>query len=255
MKDFIIKNSLYFLKKLSIFVFWILIWQIAYLIIGRDIYVPSPFNVFLVLKDLIFLNRFWISVGASLSRVLLGLIASILIGLIFGVICGLNDFFYEILNPFVVAIKATPVMSFIIVAIIWFSSSGVPIFICFLMCFPIIWTSVVAGIKNVDSKLLEMSTIYNVSKIKILKGIYLPTVAPFFKAAVVTSLGLGWKVSVAAEVLSHPRNSIGSNLHSSKAYLDTPSLFAWTIVVITLSIIFEMVFSYLLKKSSRRISN
>jgi NitT/TauT family transport system permease protein len=54
-----------------------------------------------------------------------------------------------------------------------------------------------------------------------------------------TALGIGWKVTVAAEVLSHPRFSIGTYLYESKAYLNTPQLFAWTLVIILLSFIFE----------------
>ncbi|KXZ40436.1 Binding-protein-dependent transport system inner membrane component [Alkalithermobacter thermoalcaliphilus JW-YL-7 = DSM 7308] len=74
------------------------------------------------------------------------------------------------------------------------------------MCFPIIWTNVVTGVKNVDKKLLQMAKVYKVKNTVILKRIYLPSITPYVSAAFITSLGLGWKVSVAAEVLSHPKN-------------------------------------------------
>jgi NitT/TauT family transport system permease protein len=64
----------------------------------------------------------------------------------------------------------------------------------------------------------------------------------------ITSLGLGWKVTVAAEVLSSPKFSIGTKLYKAKIYIESEQLFAWTIVVIVLSLILEYIFKYFLKK-------
>lgn len=248
MMNFITKNKKNFLNKILIFTFWIFVWQIIYLIIQRDIYVPSPFNVFLRLTELVFMSSFWKSIAFSMYRVFIGLLLSILLGIIFGIISSMNKYIYELILPIMTIIRSTPVLSFIIIALIWFSSSNVPIFICFLMCFPIIWTNILTGIKNVDIKLLEMAGLYRVRGRRILKEIYIPSVMPYFTAACINCLGLGWKASVAAEVLSHPRYAIGSHLHSAKAYLDTNELFAWTMMVILLSLLFENLFAQLIRR-------
>jgi NitT/TauT family transport system permease protein len=251
MKDFIIKDKYVIFKKIAIALFWIGIWQVAYWIIGRDIYVPSPFSVFVALYELVQQPSFWKTVFFSIYRVAVGLLLSIVLGVFFGILAGLHSLFYEVMRPMMSAIKSTPVISFIIIALLWFSSTNVPIFISFLLCFPIVWTNIIAGIHNVDAKLLEMAKIYRVKPLAILRHIYLPSIMPYFSAAVLTAFGLGWKVSVTAEVLSHPRNAIGSNLHSAKAYLDTPALFAWTFVVIVLSILFESFFAIWIKGKRR----
>lgn len=247
MKDSTIKDKRSIFKKITIGLFWLLIWQLAYWYIGRDLYVPSPVSVFTALFGMVQEVSFWRIISFSIYRVFVGLVLSIGLGVLLGIVAGLNRLVFDIMKPLMSAIKATPVISFIIIALIWFTSSNVPIFIAFLMCFPIVWTNVVLGIHSVDTKLLEMAQVYRLQKSAILKNIYLPSIRPYFTAAVLTSLGLGWKVSVAAEVLSHPRNAIGSNLHSAKAYLDTPGLFAWTLVVIGLSVTFEHLFTYLIK--------
>jgi NitT/TauT family transport system permease protein len=236
-----IKDKKLKLNKVFILLFWILVWQIAHMAIGRDIYVPSPVSVFERLSELILTELFWTTVFYSIYRVILGILVSVILGVVLGVVSSLNESIFNILNPLIIAIKSTPVISFIIIALIWFKSSNVPIFICFLMCFPIIWTNVVEGIRNTDGKLLEMVKVYKVKNSLILKRVYLPSIIPYFNAALITSLGLGWKVSVAAEVLSHPRNSIGSQLYSAKIYLDSSDLYAWTLVVIILSFLFEYV--------------
>lgn len=235
-------------SKLAIGIFWILIWQISYMIVGRELYLPSPFNVMKRVYELIFEISFWRAVYYTIYRVFAGIIISVILGLILGIASGLNKQIYDFVQPMMVAIKSTPVMSFIIIALIWFSSSTAPIFICFLMCFPIIWTNTVQGIRSVDNRLLEMARIYKVRTKRVLKDIYIPSIRPYFISSFISALGLGWKVTVAAEVLSSPRNSIGTNLFQSKAYLDSVSLFAWTVVVIVLSFLFENTFTYFVKK-------
>lgn len=252
MKDSTIKNKRKPLNKIAVCIFWIAVWQMIYFMIQRDIYVPSPFSVFIRLKELILLSVFWKSVAYSIYRVMVGLILSILFGISIGIVSSLNDYVYDLIHPLMTAIKSTPVLSFIIIALIWFSSSNVPIFICFLMCFPVVWTNVVTGIRNVDVKLLEMAKVYRVKKSMILRRIYLPSIIPYFSAACITCLGLGWKVSVAAEVLSHPRNAIGSHLYSAKVYLDSSELFAWTVVVILLSLLFESLFAQFIRRMTMR---
>lgn len=249
MKDsIIIDKFIKFIKYSAILMFWLGVWQVVHIGIGRDVYVPSPFVVFETLFHLIKEKNFWLIVYHSMYRVAVGVMFSFIFGVALGILSGLSKWVYAVFHPFMVVVKSTPVISIIIIALIWLKSSNVPIFISFLMCFPIIWSNTVVGIHNVDNKLLQMAKVYAVPKFQILKQIYIPSLAPYLRAAMVTALGLGWKVSVAAEVLSHPRFAIGSELHSSKAYVDTPSLFAWTLVVVLLSLMFELVFAALINK-------
>lgn len=249
MKHFtILKNKITI--RILIIIFWIGMWEIASLMINREVYLPSPFSTAKALLMLATTWKFWYSIGMTFLRVVFGFIISCLSGVILGIICGLNRFFYELLNPIVIAIKSTPVLSVIIIALIWFQSGQVPVFVCFLMCFPIIWTNVVQGIRQVDRGLLQMTQVYKVKKALVIKGVYIPSVLPYIGAGVITALGLGWKVTVAAEVLSNPRFSIGGHLYSAKAYLESPQLFAWTCVVVIMSFAFE----YMLKHMMRKIN-
>jgi NitT/TauT family transport system permease protein len=59
---------------------------------------------------------------------------------------------------------------------------------------------------------------------------------------------MAWKAGISAEVLSTPNNAIGTELYFAKTYLETPSLFAWTAVVIVLSVIIEKLFVFVLEK-------
>lgn len=233
-------------KKLSI-LFWIILWHIIALVLNREVYLPTPINTIKALFNIIQTKGFFISIFYTLFRVFTGFFISFLLGIILGLFSSFNRHIYDLLNPLVISVKSTPVISIIIIFLSWFKSGTVPIIITFLMCFPIIWTNVVEGVKNTDKLLVDMAKVYKVSKYNILKHIYLPSILPYIVSGSLTALGLGWKVAVAAEVLSQPNYSIGAHLYDSKIYLETESLFAWTLVVIILSFIFEYFFKYVIK--------
>lgn len=240
-------------KKICILLFWILIWELCSLFINESILLPSPIEVFKTLIQLMGQTYFWNCVFGSIGRVILGLILSIGLGIILGIVSGLNKFIEELLDPLLIAVKATPVMSIIIIALVWFKSSNVVIFTAILICFPIIYTNVLEGIKSVDVSLIQMAQVYSVKKKYIILDIYLPCIKNYIVSGILMCLGIGWKVSVASEILSIPRYSIGLNLLNAKSTLETAELFAWTIVVVLLSFAFEVIFKYYLKRANNNL--
>lgn len=248
MKNSITKELRRSTRKILILVFWVLVWELCSLFINNPLLLPSPIEVTKVLFFLTGKTYFWKSVFNSVATVISGLVLSIGIGIIVGVAAGLIPFIEELLEPLMVVIKATPVMSIIILALVWFKSSNVVIFTSILICFPIIYTNVLQGIKAVDKQLIQMANIYRVKNKYIIKDIYLPSIKHYIVSGILMCLGIGWKVSVASEILSTPRYSIGLNLLNAKSTLETAELFAWTIVVVLLSFIFELIFRYYIKK-------
>jgi NitT/TauT family transport system permease protein len=77
-------------------------------------------------------------------------------------------------------IKATPVASFVILALVWIRSSNLSMFIAFLMVLPLVWSNVREGIRNTDPKLLEMAKVFRLSRAAALKNITIPTVCRIF---------------------------------------------------------------------------
>ena len=228
-------------KNFFIILFWILIWEIFALIISREIYLPSPVSTFKALCRLLFIKNTYITILYSSYRTIFGFILSCFLGIILGYFCGINEFLYDLFNPLIMVMRTVPVMSIIIIALMWFRDTNVPIFVAFLMCFPLIWTNTVTGIKNTDIKLLQMCKIYNIKKIRVIKSVYFYSALPYIKAGMISALGIGWKVTSAAEVLSLPKYSIGRYLYDSKVYLEIPDLYAWTILIVILSFLFEKI--------------
>ncbi len=159
-------------KKLFIILFWISIWEIFALIINREIYLPSPFSTIKSLYELLFIKETYRTILYSSYRTICGFLISCIFGITLGYFCGINEFMYDLFNPLISVMRTVPVMSIIIIALMWFKDTDVPIFVAFLMCFPLIWTNTVAGIKNTDIKILQMCKVYNIKKMRILKSVY-----------------------------------------------------------------------------------
>lgn len=233
--------------------FWLLVWQAASRMIGQEILLVSPVAVLQRLGELIWEREFWFSCSFSVLRIVSGF----LLGTAFGVILGgLSSGFFavrELLSPLVLTMKSIPVASFVILALIWIPSRNLSVFISFFMVFPVVYTNVLQGLESVDRQLLEMAWVFRVSGIRKIRYIYLSQVLPFFRSGCSVALGLCWKSGVAAEVIGIPEGSIGEKLYQAKVYLDTPDLFAWTVVIIVISLLFEKVFLGLVDLAVRKL--
>ena len=234
-------------------VFWIILWQIIHLFIAQNILVPSPFSVFKRLLELCAESSFWGSVLISLSRVVSGLVLGTVLGIFLAVLTAKSTVLKSLFAPVLHIIKSTPVASFIILAILWLSVENVPSFTAMLIVLPAIWANTEKGILSVDKKLLEMGKAFRLSKKQIFFRITVPSVKPFFNAALNSAVGMAWKAGIAAEVICPHGKSIGAALHDSKINFETADTFAWTVAVIILSVLLEK--AILRLTSERRKSN
>ena len=233
-------------------IFWVALWSILAAIIGKELLLPYPWTVLKKLCELVLTLPFWQNVILTLLRILLGIVAALVFGTALAVLTSCSKAAYRFLYPLITVIRATPVASFIILIWIWLGSGKLPVFICFLMVLPIIWAAVSDGIRALDPKLTEVCTVYKLSFGKRLLRFYIPSVLPYFLSAVKTSIGMGWKAGVAAEVLAVAPHSIGKQLYNAKLYLETSELFAWTTVVILLSLLIEKLASYWIGRVQQR---
>lgn len=233
--------------------FWIAVWVLLSLRANSTLLFPSPSEVIHALSAMAVTADFWKSTLLSLLRVVLGIIISLAAGSVLAAATEYSRILKALLSPILGIIKATPVASFIILALLWINRSVLPLFIIALIVIPIVWSNVSEGIRSVDKGLYEVSRVYGFGKKDRLFKLYLPSVAPFFMAACKSALGMAWKAGISAEVLSTPQNAIGTELYFSKTYLETPSLFAWTAVIIIMSVIFEKLFVAMLGRLSSKL--
>jgi len=226
--------------------FWLGAWQLCARQIdknvdghGNELLLPYPATVLAALVRLAGAAPFWGTVASSLGRILAGMVAGTLAGAVLAVLTCAFRLCDRLLSPAVRVIRATPVASFILLFLLWTDRNFVPGIIAGLMVLPVVWSNLSRGIRETDLQLLEFSKTYRFSVPKTVKLIYLPSLRPYFLSAVTTAMGLAWKSGVAAEVLCMPKKAMGTQIYTSKQSLEVPDLFAWTAVVVALSLILE----------------
>lgn len=242
-------------RRLLIILFWIAIWQTVSMVIQNDIIFVGPADVvrsfFLLLPS----PEFWLSIGRSFARISIGFACAFACGILAGSLAFRFRLLGELLDPIMMLIKSIPVASFVILALIWIGSDNLAVFISFLVVFPILYVNTISGLQSTDRKLLEMASVFSVGLPGRIRYIYLPALLPYLTSGCRVALGMSWKSGIAAEVIGVPAHTIGENLYMSKIYLATADLFAWTIVIILVSALFEKLFLELIVRLAGRIQH
>lgn len=226
-------------KNLLVVLFWAAVWHILALSLNNPLLLPTPLQVLERLGTLASTAAFWKTTLISLGRMLLGITSGILLGVVLAILSTKISLVHTVISPLITAIQASPVASFSVLVLIWIDRDYVPVLICCLMVFPVVWSNVCTGIRGIDPQLLEVAKAYRLPRGRIFRRITVPSVMPHFRTGCSNALGLGWKAGVAAEVLTVPKNSIGKMISEAKLYLETTDLFAWTLAVIVLSLVLQ----------------
>lgn len=242
------KFGLKLINGIIIAAFWLGLWEIISLFVKNDLVFPGPVTVFKSLGTIIATKTLWISILRSFSNVFFGFLIGNVSAILLGTLSYRFSFIRKIAEPCVALVKATPVASFIVVVLIILGREKTPLFISFLMVFPVIYYNVLTGLASHDKSLLEVANVYSASRLQIIRHVYIPAAFPGYIGAVKTGLGLSWKAGIAAEVLCNTKNTLGGEIYYSKVYLETPELFAYTAIIIIISIIFEKLTVYALNK-------
>ncbi|MGI5976988.1 MAG: ABC transporter permease [Candidatus Limivicinus sp.] len=244
------RNFPKWLRTAAVGIFWLAVWQLSYYAVGSGLLLASPADTLKRLLSMVAEGEFWLIIGSSFLRIMWGFFTGLVLGIILAVAAAKWKTVHSLLQLPMNIIKATPVASFVILALIWISGRRLSSFISFLMVLPMVWSNVYEGIRAADPKLLELAKVYRLTAFQKLKAVYIPAVMPYLLSVSRVAMGFAWKAGIAGEVIAVPKNTIGAQLYDAKVYLETTDLFAWTVVIIALSVIIEKLFTALMKKLS-----
>ncbi len=235
-------------------VFWTLLWQLASMAVGQAFILPGPVQSAHKLIELMGTADFYCSVGNSLCRILIGFLLALSVGCLLAALSSLSRAVRTLLHPPMAAISATPIASFAILALVLIGKANLSVFISFLMALPVIYLNVLKGVDASDPQLIEMADVFRVSKLRRARAIYAPAAYPYLLSAAQIALGMCWKSGLAAEVIGQPDRSIGDALYRAKVFLETDSVFAYTIAIVLISVALERLVIFSMRRLTARWS-
>ncbi len=251
MKDRPKKSPKEKMQTVLIVLFWLTVWEVADRIIQNRIVLSGPLHIITALGEQIVQPDFLIICATSFVRIAIGFLLSFVIGFLLALAAYHVRLVRMFLAPILVTLKTVPMISFVIMLLIWVGNQALTIYLSFLIVLPLIYTNTLAGFENVDKNMLEMAKVFRLSPWKKFIYIYRPAFMPFLISGSRVALGMSWKSGIMAEVVGTPKPSIGREMFAAKQYLATADLFAWTVVVVVLSVVFEKVFMLLIKQADR----
>jgi NitT/TauT family transport system permease protein len=236
------------LRTILIVLIWLVIWQVLAVIVNNSILLSGPVETVKALVSLGSEPSFYISVGKTVVKILAGF----LIGMFLGSVISLLSYRYvivrEFFSPFVSVVKSIPIVSFIIIALIWAGSSNVTIIVSSVISFPIFYKNLLEGLLVTDPKMLDLAKVFEMKTSKKIKYIYLPSLSPHIRSAVSLAIGMAFRGGITAEVVGQPVRSIGNGLYRAKINLATSEMLAWTLVAVLAAFLIERLISFIVKK-------
>ena len=233
---------------------WIVVWQLAAVSLGHGgLFLATPIQTLQALAQLAPTAGFWQRIVFSALRILAGFLLAVVGGLVLGALGARWRWVRIFIEPAMQLIRAMPVASFVILALLWGRSANLSVVVSFTHVLPVVYAGVQGGIADTDSQLLEMAHVYRLPLITRLRYIWLPGIFPSFCESCIAAMGMCWKSGVSAEVIGLPDHSVGDALYRAKITLSTPDVFAWTLVIVLLSALLSTLAARLLRAVKSRL--
>ena len=225
----------------------LLIWELLYLAINNSYIVPSIPITILKALNMMLDKSFYKAIFIAFSRVIFGLFFGIASGCVLAVLCHYSSIATAIISPLLSIMKATPIACIIVLLWISMTDTQLTVFVVVMMVTPIVWQNVYDAFSSMDKDLNEVSEIFEFSLSKQIRFLIIPTLIKSLIPVIITSIGLAWKSGIAAEIMTN--SNIGRLIYNFKNITyDTESVYAWTIMIVSFSIILEKTTSLILRR-------
>ena len=214
----------------------------AFVGLSKSIF-PTPIDTFKLMFELLGEKSTYKYLGFSILRLLIGFGLSFVLAFLLGMLVNNNEALYKFFTPLMTFLKAAPTATFVFLFLVLVGGREAPIFVVILMTFPILYESVVSGVKSTDQNVLEAAKVDGSSKFKTLFFIQLPLGIPYITLGIVSTFGMAFKVEIMAEVIAGiTKGGIGTMISTSRLLnaSDLTPMFAYSLMAIILVMIVSL---------------
>ena len=220
-------------------------WAVAALQLISPLFLPPPGQV---LQKLITITgpqgfmdaTLWQHLAASLTRIVIALLAAVLIGVPVGIAMGLNSTVRGILDPLIELYRPVPPLAYLPLMVIWFGIGETSkILLIYLAIFAPVAMSALAGVKSAQQVRIRAARSLGASRAQVLWLVILPGALPEILTGLRIGLGVGWSTLVAAELIAATRG-LGFMVQSAGEFLATDVVLAGITVIAIIAFLLEL---------------
>ena len=224
-------------------IFLFLLWWIISLCVN-SLVVPTPFATIALAFEYLKEGYTYVCLGYSLIRMLVGFIIAFVVAFLLGILVNDNEKAYHFFTPLMTFFKAIPTAALVFLFIVAIGAQSAPILVVVLIAIPILYESIVGGLKSSEEEVLEAAEIDGAKKIKKLFKIQLPLSVPFIIVGMISTFSLSFKIEIMAEVITgYTRNGLGSLIKGAQISdpTDLTPVFAYSLIAVVLMLIVTIV--------------
>lgn len=233
--------------KINLVVYVLLLWQLVAVIVNKEVIVPYPIDVFQRMIKMIADLEFYQTLLITLSHVLIVVIVSAVIAFGLSYLGYQRPLVDEYVTPLLTMIQAIPNISFIILVLVWVSSLQTVYIVLFLVVFPLLYNNFIQGFKSIDHDLRDVILLYHPTRFEKYFKVYLPLIRPSFLSGMKSSLSLGVKVAVMAEILAGLPYGVGRAINYSRIQFDMIGVFAWTVWLVIMILFIDYILNKIMQ--------
>jgi len=191
----------------------------------------------------------------SISRWILGFSLAVSLGIPLGILLGYSEFLWDLFMPIIYVIQTIPGPAWIAVALIFFGLGNAPaIFMIFMVVFHAVVITTASGAKSISRKYVNAAKMFGADKFTIFFKVFLPAATLPIISGLRIGLGNGWRVMVAAEMVSGAASGLGYSIIESRWSLDFPSAFVCMLLISAFGLFVQrVIFRHIEQRVMRRI--
>ena len=222
-------------------------WEAVHLSGWKPDYVlPSPATVGGELLAFLGEPKFWLALGNTVTRALLGFGLSLVIGTVLGIAVSSSRVLRTAIGSMLTGLQTMPSIAWFPFAILLFGlSENAILFVVVLGAAPSIANGLISGIDDVPPPLLRTATVLGARGFDLYRHVVLPSALPTYVAGLKQGWAFAWRSLMAGEllVIIASKPSLGVQLQFYREFANAPALIATMIVVLVLGMVFDAVFS------------
>ncbi len=183
------------------------LWQVVTVLgVFEPSQLPGPLDVLAAGGELIARGELLTHLLISLQRVLIGFALGGGLAVALGAAVGLSRRTEALLGPTLQALRAIPSLAWVPLLVLWMGvDEGPKVTLVAIGAFFPVLTSLVAGIRQIDRKLIEVAVAYGLSGAGLARQVLLPAALPALLTGLRIGLAQSWLFLVAAELIGASR--------------------------------------------------
>lgn len=211
------------------------VWQLLSWQMAQPQLIPSFPDLIRALLRLVYTPGFLVSIGTTCLRACVGLLLSLAAASITAFLLNRSEGIRLLFMPWLSLLRSVPVISFILLALIFLNQEMIPLLIAFLTMYPLLTENLLKGLMNRRDSWKILARQFHLNAWNRLFQINYPQLKPYLFSGLASVVGFGWRAIIMGEVLSQCVDGIGKRMKEAQVFIDVPELIAWTLVAIVLS--------------------